>query len=243
MPEKTVFKPYNFGEQDDGLGKEQLGDSLETVSKALKAAELTAVMELNIHIYDNGLTAEGQSPLEILQANLPAITTLPCPLVHWHLVSFGTLEEGVIGRLENALLPQFTEAVTLARHFGFHLGFEHNAPDLMLFADPENCLNILRQVPALGFVWDFNHVVPEKLSAFQAMIPWMSMLHVSDTPLPEVNHHLPLGKGTVDLEENFRALRKGRFSGPRNIGNWWITQVGGVQSGYRRGAHRLPSPP
>jgi hypothetical protein len=25
------------------------------------------------------------------------------------------------------------------------------------------------------------------------------LVHVSDTPLPETNHHLPLGRGTVDF--------------------------------------------
>jgi sugar phosphate isomerase/epimerase len=204
------------------LGKEQLGDSLETVSKALKTADLTAVMEINIHLYDNGLTAEGQTPLDILQANVPAISALPCPLVHWHLVSLGSIEEDVIGRLENSLLPQFRAAVVLARKFGFQFGFEHNEPALMLFADPESCLETLRHVPGLGFVWDFNHVSPEKLTQFQALIPWMSMLHVSDTPLPEVNYHLPLGLGTVDLEANCRALLQDGFSGPA------ILEIGGL---------------
>ena len=27
----------------------------------------------------------------------------------------------------------------------------------------------------------------------------MSLVHVSDTPLPETNHHLPLGRGSVDV--------------------------------------------
>jgi sugar phosphate isomerase/epimerase len=27
----------------------------------------------------------------------------------------------------------------------------------------------------------------------------MTLVHVSDTPLPETNHHLPLGRGNVDF--------------------------------------------
>ena len=27
----------------------------------------------------------------------------------------------------------------------------------------------------------------------------LSLVHVSDTPLPETNHHLPLGRGSVDF--------------------------------------------
>ena len=32
-----------------------------------------------------------------------------------------------------------------------------------------------------------------------ALAPRFSLVHVSDTPLPETNHHLPLGRGSVDL--------------------------------------------
>jgi sugar phosphate isomerase/epimerase len=187
-------------------------------------------MEIMVYINENGLTAEGQTPLDILQANLPAITTLPCPMVHWHLVSLDTPEKGIVSRLEKALIPQFEAAVALARNFGFQFGFEHNAPEGMLFSNPEICLSVLRQVSGLGFVWDFNHVVPEKLAEFQDMTAWMCMLHISDTPWPEVNHHLPLGLGNLDLEDNFRALLQGGFSGPA------ILEIGGLplSGGYGR---------
>ncbi len=55
-----------------------------------------------------------------------------------------------------------------------------------------------------------------------ALIPRMSMLHVADTPLPEVNHHLPLGEGSVDLADYCRALRQGGFAGPA------ILEIGGL---------------
>jgi hypothetical protein len=40
----------------------------------------------------------------------------------------------------------------------------------------------------------------------------MSLLHVSDTPLPGVNRHLPLGKGTVDFAGYINAIC-GRLTG------------------------------
>ena len=46
--------------------------------------------------------------LEILKANLPAIQSLPCQHVHWHLVLEPPLEE--TSRLELTLLPDFKAA-------------------------------------------------------------------------------------------------------------------------------------
>jgi sugar phosphate isomerase/epimerase len=54
------------------------------------------------------------------------------------------------------------------------------------------------------------------------MIPRMSMLHISDTPLPEVNYHLPLGMGSVDVEGYCRMLQAGGFCGPA------ILEIGGL---------------
>jgi sugar phosphate isomerase/epimerase len=58
----------------------------------------------------------------------------------------------------------------------------------------------------------------------------MSMLHVSDTPLPAVNHHLPLGMGTIDFAAYAQALYAGGFSGPA------ILEIGGLpqSGGYGR---------
>jgi sugar phosphate isomerase/epimerase len=216
------FRAIQFPGPPDGLGRMRLGDDLDTIAGALRDAGVTAVMEMVVHVYDNGLTEDGRTPLDILKANLPAITTLPCPYVHWHLVSLGTLEAEPIRRLETGYRPQFIEAVEIARNYNFKFGLEHNEPELMLFSNPESCQEILMLVPGLHFVWDFNHTTPENLPAIQTMIPRMSMLHVSDTPLPEVNYHLPLGLGTVDLEGYFRALQSGGFSGPA------ILEIGGL---------------
>jgi sugar phosphate isomerase/epimerase len=58
---------------------------------------------------------------------------------------------------------------------------------------------VLAAVPGLHLVWDVNHTVPELVQPLLALAPRFSLVHVSDTPLPETNHHLPLGRGTVDL--------------------------------------------
>jgi sugar phosphate isomerase/epimerase len=216
------FQAIQLPGPPDGLGKERLGDNLEIVAKALNDAGLTAVMEIVIHVFDNGLTEEGKTPLDILKANLPAITTLPCPRVHWHLVSWGTLKPKPIYHLEDSYRPQLTEAVNIARAYGFQFGLEHNEPELMLFGETESIRKALDDVPGLGFVWDFNHTTPEDLSAVQALIPRISMLHISDTPLPVVNHHLPLGLGSVDFQSYCRSLLDGGFHGPA------ILEIGGL---------------
>jgi len=50
----------------------------------------------------------------------------------------------------------------------------------------------------------------------------MSMLHVSDTPLPEVNYHVPLGQGNIDYEAICQSLYDGGFAGPA------ILEIGGL---------------
>jgi sugar phosphate isomerase/epimerase len=58
----------------------------------------------------------------------------------------------------------------------------------------------------------------------------MSMLHVADTPLPEVNHHLPLGLGAIDFSAYMGALLGRGFAGPA------ILEIGGLprSGGYGR---------
>lgn len=58
----------------------------------------------------------------------------------------------------------------------------------------------------------------------------MTMLHVADTPLPAVNHHLPLGLGTIDFPAYFAALLSRGCRGPA------ILEIGGLphSGGYGR---------
>lgn len=216
------FQCIQFPGPLDGLGVERLGDSLETVSLALRRARLTAVMEMVVPLYGNGRTAAGQTPLDVLQANLQAITTLPCRRVHWHIVLKEDLPPAEIARLEEALLPQFAAAVALARQHGFRFGFEHNSLDTPIFHAPDRCREVLTAVPNLGLVWDFNHTQPQDFAAFAALAPRFSLLHVSDTPWPDVNHHLPLAQGSLDLAPFVLAALAGGFRGPA------ILEIGGL---------------
>jgi len=125
--------------------------------------------------------------------------------------------------MESALIPQFEQGVRLAAEHGFRFGFEHNEIQLhSFFNQPERCRHILDAVPGLHFVWDFNHTPLEHLDQYKSLIPRMSMLHISDTPLPDTNHHLPLGQGNINFDEYFQALQFGGFSGAA------ILEIGGL---------------
>ena len=86
------------------------------------------------------------------------------------------------------------------------------------------------QLEQFATLLDFNHTAPEDLAAFEALIPRMSLLHVSDTPLPEVNHHLPLGLGNIDFAAYCQTLIERGFNGPA------ILEIGGLpkSGGYGR---------
>ena len=187
----------------------------------LDRAAVTAVLEIVVQVDEAGFSASGVSPLDILKVNLPFITGLPCHFVHWHLVPIEPMDTETIRTLEASLIPQFYEALALAAKHTFQFGFEHNIPRLGLFGNPKSCATMLEAVPGLTFVWDFNHTIPDHIEGFQALIPSMSHLHISDSPLPAVNHHLPLGEGSVDYAAYCRALLAGNFSGPA------ILEIGG----------------
>jgi sugar phosphate isomerase/epimerase len=229
------FQAIQVPGREKGLDEGGLGDPLATVAAALQATELVVAMEIILRIDAEGCTASGATPLDVLKANLPAITALGIRYVHWHFVPAGVvtpaeLDQATLRVLEKALIPYCREGITLAEKQGFTLGFEHNEPEWLLFATPEKCHSLLEAVPGLRFVWDFNHTAPEDVPGFKALIPRMSMLHVSDTPLPETNHHLPLGLGTVDFVGHCWSLLEGSFHGPA------ILEIGGLpkSGGYGR---------
>ncbi len=215
---------------EQGLDAERLGDPIPLVAAALQQAKLTTVMEMVVRIEEQGQTAAGASPLDVLQANLPAITGLPCRFVHWHLVPIHEMTEHAARAVERRLIPQFMAAVALAHAHNFHFAFEHNEPSLGLCGTPAACADLLMAVPGLQFVWDFNHTTPEHLAGFLALIPHMRVLHVSDTPLPEVNYHLPLSLGNINFDVYCRALHRGNFHGLA------ILEIGGLpkSGGYGR---------
>jgi sugar phosphate isomerase/epimerase len=97
------------------------------------------------------------------------------------------------------LVGDFAEAAAVAEDVGLMLGVEHNAVGHRLLVDVSEVEALLDAVPALGLVWDVNHTAAEDVERFLALRERLTLVHVSDTPLPETNHHLPLGRGSVDL--------------------------------------------
>ena len=126
-----------------------------------------------------------------LRANLAAIDAIGFLRVHVHPV--GPTEAA------GQLAADFAEALPIAEEAGLILGVEHNAPGHRLLVDPAEIEALLDAVPGLGFVWDLNHTGAADVERLLTLRERVTLVHVSDTPLPETNHHLPLGRGNVDF--------------------------------------------
>jgi sugar phosphate isomerase/epimerase len=126
-----------------------------------------------------------------LRANLAAIEAVGVLRVHIHPVGSGEAAP--------ALAADYTETLAIAQDAGLIFGFEHNAPGHHLVVGPDAVETLLDAVPGLGLVWDVNHTPAEDVPRFLALREHFTLVHVSDTPLPETNHHLPLGRGNVDF--------------------------------------------
>ena len=134
---------------------------------------------------------------DALRANLPVLAAFGCRRVHVHPVPGAA---GIdVPELERRLPELFASAVEVAENEGLILGVEHNSREHRLLIEPETCAALLAAVPGLSFVWDLNHTETEHVAGFSALRDRLSLVHVSDTPLPEPNHHLPIGRGTVDF--------------------------------------------
>ena len=220
------FTAIQFSTRDKPITEAALGAPMDEVGDALAHAGLISTMEIIVH-----LDVPSPTPMEVLRANLPAILATRCRCVHWHPVAHSVIHApATLAQLERNLVPQLAQAVDLAAQHGFKFGFEHNEGGHPIFHNPAVCGATLDAVPGLHFVWDFNHTALDELAAFKQLIPRMSLLHVSDTPLPEVNHHLPLGLGNIDFADYCRALLEGGFDGPA------ILEIGGLpkSGGYGR---------
>ncbi|MGI8854287.1 MAG: sugar phosphate isomerase/epimerase family protein [Thermomicrobiales bacterium] len=228
--QRAGFVALQFQGQEPGLDVQRLGEPFAVAAAALAAARIEAVMEIIVRIDAAGRTASGLTPLDVLELNLPAIDALPCTCVHLHLVPLAPEDDATLLALERSLVPQLAAGVALGEAHGFRLGIEHNEPRIGLCAIPERCAALLDAVPGLGFVWDTNHTAPEHLAGFLALTSRMTMLHVSDTRLPTVNDHYPLGMGTIDFPAYCRALLDRHFDGPA------ILEIGGLpqSGGYGR---------
>lgn len=180
---------------------ENLGD-LTAAARLLREFGLVPVLELLVALDEQGLH-EGAPARRTLEANLPLIQTLDIELVHWHLY---TLTDAPLNPVLEALPEQCAQAVELAQIHGFRMAIENNSPEGQLFVRPWDCRQMLDQVPGLGLVWDLNHTEPGDLSGFKELAHRVQMVHVSDSPLPETNHHLPVGLGTVPVDTCLNAI-------------------------------------
>jgi sugar phosphate isomerase/epimerase len=166
--------------------EDELGVDPETLGALFDDGGLEPVLEMLVrHDGEPGTIARA------LQANLTAIESIGFLRVHVHPV--GPSEAAPF------LAADFAEALAVAQEAGLIFAFEHNAPGHRLLVEPDHVEALLEAVPGLGFVWDVNHTSSEDVPRFLALRERITLVHVSDTPLPETNHHLPLGCGSVDL--------------------------------------------
>jgi L-ribulose-5-phosphate 3-epimerase len=166
---------------------EELGIGATELGRLFDDHGLEPVLEMLVrHDGDPGTIARA------LRANLPAIEAIGFLRVHVHPV----------GPTEAApqLAADFAEALGVAEEAGLVFAVEHNAPGHRLLVEPNDIEALLDAVPALGFVWDVNHTGVDDVQRFLSLRERITLVHVSDTPLPETNHHLPLGRGNVDFD-------------------------------------------
>jgi L-ribulose-5-phosphate 3-epimerase len=168
----------------------EIGEELRTdpreVGEAFAASRVEPVLEMLVfHQGEPGTIGRA------LRANLPAIEQIGVRRVHVHPV--GPDDAAPL------LADDFAEALDIARTAGLIFGVEHNAAGHRLLIEPASVHALLDAVPGLHFVWDLNHTLPEHVAEFARLRDRLSLVHVSDTPLPETNHHLPLGRGSVDF--------------------------------------------
>jgi L-ribulose-5-phosphate 3-epimerase len=166
--------------------EDELGVDARTLGALFDDNGLEPVLEM--------LVRHGGEPGTItraLRANLPAIEAIGFLRVHIHPV----------GPAEAAprLAADFAEALAVADDAGLIFAAEHNAPGHRLLVDPADVEGLLEAVPGLGLVWDVNHTGAADVERFLALRERITLVHASDTPLPETNHHLPLGRGSVDF--------------------------------------------
>ena len=99
------FQAIQFAVRDEGLSPTKLGDSFAATAARLVDANLTAVMEMVVAVESNGKNRQGQTPVDILQANLPAIRALAIDAVHWHFVPAQKMTVSETRQLEERLRP------------------------------------------------------------------------------------------------------------------------------------------
>jgi sugar phosphate isomerase/epimerase len=182
---------------------DDLRTDLRDVGAAFAASGVEPVLEMLVfHLGEPGTIPRA------LRANLQAIEQIGFRRVHVHPV--GPDEVAPL------LADELGEALEIARGEGLTFGVEHNAAGHRLLVDPAGVHALLDAVPGLHFVWDLNHTQPEHVAELERLRDRLSLVHVSDTPLPKTNHHLPIGRGNVD------------FSVVRDLDVPLILEVGGL---------------
>ena len=180
----------------------------------LRDAGLGAVMEMAFRIDADGRTSTGGTILAAVRANLAPLAALGATAVHIHPVPHHPDDPDAVRRLEDLLarvLPGVCRGGRRRRRVA--VGGAQRAPARAALG-PAAGRRPARRRRRPGFVWDLNHTAPNRLPEFAALAPRMRLVHVSDTPLPQLNGHQPIGGGSLDVEAYLGAALDGGFRGP-----------------------------
>jgi sugar phosphate isomerase/epimerase len=215
---------------DEGIDPERLGEPFPAAAARLRRAGLELTLEIVARVSPDGRTRRGRTPLEAARASLPAAAELGVRLAHLHIAPSEPFDPPTVRALEQRFASDLAAALELAWSLGLQLGLEHNEPRLGLYVGPAPCRAALDAVPGLGFVWDLNHTPPAEVDGFLDLTPRMTVVHVSDTPLPALNAHYPVGEGSIDIPALLDALADRGFHGPA------ILEIGGhpMHGGFGR---------
>ncbi|HEX3807634.1 MAG TPA: TIM barrel protein [Gaiellaceae bacterium] len=164
---------------------EQLGIEPAELGELFAETGLEPVLELLVFPQEPGALVAA------LRANLPAVRQIGFTRVHIHPA--GAPDWPI------DLVSEYAATVPLAQEAGLLFAAEHNAPGHRLLVGIDEVERLVDAVPGLGLVWDINHTRADEVERFLALRERFTLVHVSDTPLPETNHHLPLGRGNVDF--------------------------------------------
>lgn len=202
-------------------------DALREPAARAGAAFAAAGIEVAIEVL---VRAELDAPdlVAVVETTLAPAAALAAERVHLHVVPAS--RDVDVAELERRLVPELAEAAEVARRHGVRLGLEHNPRSQPLLSRPDVVARVLEEIPELGFVWDVNHTATADLAAFAPLLERATLVHLSDTQLPETKHHLPLGLGTVDVRGAVAALARARYAGPV------VLEIGGMphSGGYGR---------
>jgi L-ribulose-5-phosphate 3-epimerase len=219
---KNHFNAIQFNGIEEGISEEFLGASFSEINQVLINAAIQPTMELMIRVNTQGKNQTNQTITQFLKNNLNAIVKLNCNPVHIHIVPPRDLEATEQLQLLKICKSEFIIALDVAKENNFSLGIEHNDPEFPLFGNFSSCELLIPELPQLLFTWDINHTPPHEVKLFSQWFNRLAVVHVSDSPLPELNYHWSLGKGSIDFKTYLKPLIKINYSGI------FILEVGGL---------------